>query len=315
MAFDLSALTAYTDEQSRDLLIRSQFKTKTAQYATKHEKVKSSKNLHKIGGGIYFQDGTNCGWNASGGTDFTDRTLTTYPMKINEEYCIRDMEDYWTQILLNAGQEYSESDMPEAVRVAKLGEVAEAIETADWNGNTTSGTGNNAFYNGIRRIISVAGTATEANVAAYYGTPATEITQALIVAETDAMVKAYAATVPGNMGKQGNYLFMGRDKFMLLVFAYREKNYFGFNGTTDQGNDEMRLLGTNITIVAVDGLNGVDEMYLFNRDNFHIGMDGSGEDDAFKMWYQDKEELVYMKMRLRRGVQFAYPNEVVTFIV
>jgi hypothetical protein len=315
MAFDLSALTAYTDEQSRDLLIASQFKSKTAQYATKHMKVKSSKNLHKIGGGIFFQDGTSCGWNASGGTDFTDRTLTTYPIKINEEYCIRDLEDYWTQILLNAGQEYSESDMPEAVRVAKLGEVMEAVETADWNGNTATGAGNNAFYNGIRKIISDAGTATEANVTAYYGTPATAISQSTVVGATDAMIKAYAATVPGNMGKTGNYIFMSRDAFMNLVFAYREKNYFGYNGTNDQGNDEMRILGTNITAIAVDGLNGVAEMYMFNTENFHIGMDGEGEEDAFITWYQPKEELVYMKLRFRRGVQFAYPEEVVTFIV
>lgn len=315
MAFDLSALTAYTDEQARELLIRSQFKTKTALYATKHEKVKSSKNLHKIGGGIYFQDGTNCGWNASGGTDFTDRTLTTYPVKINEEYCIRDMEDYWTQILLNAGQEYSESDMPEAVRVAKLGEVMEALETADWSGDTTGGAGNNSHYNGIRTIIADAGTATEANVAAYYGTPATSLTQSTIVGATDALIKAAVANFPAMLSKPDVKIFMGRDQFMNLVFAYREKNYFGYNGTNDQGQDEMRILGTNITAVAVDGLNGIEEMYLMQTSNLHLGVDASGEEDAFITWYQPKEELVYMKIRFRRGWQIAYPNEVIQFTV
>lgn len=316
MGFDVSALSNYSDEQSKDLVIRSQFATKTAKFATKHVKVKSSKKIQKLAATVYLQDGDGCGYTSTGDVDLTQATLTTYPIKFNQDFCIRDLEDKWTQILLSAGQEYTEADMPGAVRSAILGELGELFEKADWQGDTGSGNPNLNKYNGIIKIVADAGDATDANNATYYGVAATVLDQTTMVGATDAMMKAFNAVVPGSAGKPTVKIFMGREKFDSLRIAYREKNYFGFNGTTDQGNDEMRILGSNYIAVAVDGLNTINKMYMLDTNNLHIGMDGEGEDEKFDMWLDPStRETVKSRMRLRRGWCIPYTDEVVTFII
>ena len=316
MGFDVSALSNYSDEQSKNLVIRSQFANKTANFATKHIKVKSSKKVQKLAATVYMQDGDGCGYTSTGSVDLTQATLTTYPIKFNQDFCVRDLESKWTQILLNAGQEYSEVDMPAAIRAAILGEFGELFEKADWKGSTASGDPNLNRYNGIIKIVADAGDATEANVVAYYGTPATALNATTMSGAVDAMCKAFNANVPGSAGKATVKIFMGREKFDSLRVAYRNANYFGFNGTNDQGNDEMRVLGSNYTCVAVDGLNGIDKMYMIDSDNLHIGMDGEGEEEKLDMWLDPStRETIKSKMRLRRGWCIPYTDEVITFII
>ena len=316
MGFDVSALSNYSDEQSKELVTRSQFATKTAKFATKHIKVKSSKKIQKLGATVYMQDGDGCAYTSTGNVDLSQATLTTTRIKFNQDFCIQELEDKWTQILLQAGQQYTEADMPAEIRKVILGEFGELFEKADWQGDTTSGNPNLNRYNGIIKLISNGGDATEANVSAYYGTPATVLDQTTIVAATDAMMKAFNAVVPGSAGKTTVKIFMGREKFDALRIAYREKNYFGFNGTTDQGNDEMRILGSNYMAVAVDGLNGINKMFMIDTVNLHIGMDGDAEDEKLDMWLDPStRETIKSKMRLRRGWCIPYTDEVVTFII
>lgn len=317
MAFDVSALTNYTDEQSKELLFKAQFKGKLAQYATKHTKVKSSKNLHKISGGIFLQAGGTCDFNASGDTAFTDTTLTTYPFKVEEEYCFHELEDKWTQILLNAGQQYSESDMPLAMREMKVNEIAQVLSIADWLGDITSGNPNLNRYDGLVKKITDSGSAVEANNTTYYGTAATAIDQSTVINAIRAMVKAFAATAPALAGKATVKIFVNRTIFNHLVFAYLEKNYFSFNGTADQGVNELPLLGTNYKVIVDDGLNtGAEQMYMFDTDQLHLGVDGDNEDEDVVYWIDpSNRKTVRMRAEARRGWAMTFYDQVITFTV
>ena len=66
MAFDLTALTAYIEDQDFPILSACQAKGITASLVTKQAGIKGSSNLNNLATDVVFQDGDNCTRSASG---------------------------------------------------------------------------------------------------------------------------------------------------------------------------------------------------------------------------------------------------------
>jgi heat shock protein HslJ len=96
------------------------------------------------------------GFNASGTTIFTQRTITTKAVKFEEIMCLRDLETKWTQILLKNGQRYSEADVPGVIVDEITKKIMARLEVADWQGDTASGNAYINRYDGLAKIIKAA---------------------------------------------------------------------------------------------------------------------------------------------------------------
>lgn len=312
MGFTVSSLTNYVNEQSTDLLVALQFEGETAALANVQTGVKSAAALQILTNTPVPQDGSTCGFNASGDTAFTQRTLTTAAVKYQDSLCLRTLESKWTQLLLKRGQNYTENDVPGKIIDDIIDQINRINETADWQGDTTSISSFLNRYDGLIKIIKAAtGTTTATAVAG----PVTTSNVRTIVGNIVAAIGTKAVLV----GNPNVKIFMGYD----IAELYRQKiftdNLFHVNGQGDQKG--MFAEGSVHQIVPVHGLDGLgsnsgDNPFIFAFDpdrNLYLGVDMENEHEDAKMWYSQDDDLVKYSFRFRRGWQIAFPSEIVEY--
>ncbi len=88
MAFNVSALADYTEQNEALLVTSSVLGAKTASLIKSAGNVmvgvKSSETINIMDTDAIFQSGASCGFNASGSTSFTQRTVNVGKIKFNE---------------------------------------------------------------------------------------------------------------------------------------------------------------------------------------------------------------------------------------
>lgn len=313
MAFTVSSLTDYINQNSTQLLVRSFYENKSSQYyGTVMTGVKLTDAIQLFAVTGYPQADTACSFTASGDVAFTQRNITVNPIKYQDTLCLKDLRAKWTQHLLRKGA-WGESEVPtfeSDIADALVALVREHIEIADWQGNTASGSAVIKMYDGFIKIIDAAGTAINGNTGNI--TTATGITSGAS-GNADTIVNAVADARTENMKtKAGSILFMGTDTFDKYVNTLMLKNFFHIDVSTDQ-NYEMTIPGKNIKIVGVPGLSGTNRMFLGAAENFVLGTDMENDFEDFRMWYSQDDDNVKYTIRFKRGVQVAYPSQIVQF--
>ena len=147
MAFSIGSLGAYTRQAVEPLLTSAIFGAKTQEMIAKSgivlTKVKSAEAIPLMDTDAFFQTDA-CGWDPSGTTTFTQRTVTVGKIKIEEALCPKTLETSFIQEAMRAGSTY-ESFEPSAWEAAytnrKNERIASQLETAIWQGDTSSGNG------------------------------------------------------------------------------------------------------------------------------------------------------------------------------
>lgn len=302
MGFNVSALADYVDQTRTELLTAAQFESETAGYANVQTGIKSSAALQILTNTPVPQDGTACGFNASGDTAFSQRLLTTAAIKYQDALCLRTLEAKWTQHLLKKGQKYDESDLPKAILDDIVSQINRINETADWSGDTTSGSAYLNRYDGLRKIIKAATNEVVATPSTYNATNARAIIQNVISLLPAAL-----------MGDPDVVLFMGYDMAEIYRVALMNANLYH---VPTRSGDQTGILaeGSVHKIVPVHGLDGTNEIYALNPDrNLYLGVDMEDEEEKADLWYSKDDDLVKYSFRFRRGWQVAFPAEIVRY--
>lgn len=306
MAFDVSALTNYVDQTSTDLLVAAQFQPETASMIGLQTGIKSAAALQLLSTNAVMQDGSSCGFNASGDVTFSQRTLTTAAIKFQDTLCPRTLETKWTQLLLKKGQNYTEADIPKIIVDNILGGIKQRLEVADWQGDTTSVSAYLNRYDGLIKIIGAA-SPVSATASTYNSTNARAIVKNIIL--------NIPATLKGNSAVK---IFMGYDAAEIYRQALMDANLFHVAvGSGDQKN--ILAEGSVHEIVPVHGLDGLYSVsgqaciFAFNPENAVLGVDMENEEEQAKMWYSMDDDNVKYSFRFRRGVQIAYGSEIVQY--
>src|SRR3989337_1815906 len=128
MGLNVAGLSNYTNQESTDLFIQKVTTMKTAGYLKKLPNVKSSFAFHLMLTTPIIQDGSGCGFTASGDVQLTDRTISTYQVKFQDTICLRTLEAKWTQHLLSPGQDYSDSQIPVVIMSNLADEISNRME-------------------------------------------------------------------------------------------------------------------------------------------------------------------------------------------
>lgn len=313
MGFTVSSLTNYVNEQNTELLTAMQFAGETADLANIQTGIKSAEALQILTNSPVPQDGTNCGFNASGDSAFTQRILTTSPVKYQDSLCPRALETKWTQLLLKKGQHYTEADIPGKILEDVKLQIIRRNEVMDWQGDTTAGSAFLNRYDGMIKIIKAAtGTITATAVAG----PVTISNVRTIMQNVVAAISSSAVLV----GNPDVKILVGYD----IAELYRQKifidNLYHVNGQGDQKG--MMAEGSVHQIVPVHGLDGLgsssgDNPFIFALDpnrNMYLGVDMEGEEEDARVWVDGSDgETVKYSFRFRRGWQIAFPQEIVEY--
>lgn len=313
MAFDVSALANYTKENEALLVTSSVLGAKTASLIKAQGNVmvgvKSSEKINIMDTDAIFQAGGTCGFNASGTTTFTQRTVTVGKIKVNESLCPKSLESKYLQKALPEGSRYDSIAFAAEYSDKKAARIAAQLETAIWQGDTASVNVNLNKFDGLVKLIG--SSAVEANNTTYYGTPATSITSANVVAIVDALYRAIPAQV---VSADDITIFMSQDVFRLYTIALKNANMFNysFDGKADS---EFFLPGTSVKVVATPGLNNITKLYAARLSNLFLGTDLLNEEERFEVFYAKEADEVRFVSEFKMGVNVAFLDEVASFII
>lgn len=315
MALSFSGISAYTKQEIAPLLTEAVFAAKTQSLIKGGgillPKTKSSVAVPKIATNANFQVDA-CGWNPSGTTTLSQATVTVGKIKMEEAICPKDFEAYFSQEALKAGSTYEDfgwADFQKKFTEQKNKMIAKQLEVGLWLGDTGSASENLKRFDGLIKIID-AGSPVDANVSGYVsGGPLSTLTAANIVSALNGVYKAIPVEI---IDADDLKVFVGNDTYRLAVMAYQALNLYNYKVDGD-ASQTFIIPGTNVELVAVNGLNGTGDIYATTLSNIAMAFDLEAEEENYKIWYsQDTNEVRY-RVAFKLGVGVAYTTLCVKF--
>lgn len=300
--YDVSALPTYTKQDAASLIFAKVYsESDTAKYATIQTGIKSSETINIVTTeGVWQTQG--CSFNASGTTDFSQRTITVGKMKVDLQWCERDLEPYYLQEAMKAGGNYDSLTFNTKIVEDVMQKIKKRQEIALWQASTNHTDQYLKHFDGFIKIIGAA-----SGVLSYSGTAWSE-------ANSRTVVRGILDAIPNDVYTAGEVvIFMGQD----MVRSYRRKlsidNLYHVNV---QGSDDNTVLAenTNVKIIGVAGLNGQNKAYAIEPSNMYIGTDMMNEQEKVEMWFSQDDRVVKFTTEWKTGVNIAFPSRIVKYL-
>ena len=307
MAFNVSSLPNYVEQQEYPLLFKSLFSAKTMQLFRKQPGVKGQAAINIFDQDVVFQPG-GCGFNPSGSTTLSQRTIVTAFMKVDKSYCPDDLRNYYLQAQLSPGSYEEEIPFEQEFAEKQAEVIAVQIETALWQSDKNSTAPNLSYFDGFVKVISGSG----AYQTGSYHVSASSGFAALSGSGVFNVVQGVWSAIPAAVIDQEDVaVFCGRDVFTLYQQYLVSANLYHYVGDADK-NVQVTIPASGLKLIALNGLNGTYKIYAGRMSNFVIGVDV--EDDStskFKMWWDESTQTVKFTCKWTVGVNVAFPAEIV----
>jgi hypothetical protein len=302
-SYDVSGLTAYTDETRQDLIVRSVTEAQTLQYIAIQQGIKGTEALNIMDDSIVYQAG-ECTMANSGNTVFTQRDIAVETLGYMKSFCQKDLAGFWAQIALTPGAMAEDKNLPFEAQITDylLKLHAFELDKLIWKGNKVSGSGNLAFMNGFCKLLTTAAGCVDLNP-----------TAVATLSASNAYDVFYAcfSNTPANVAESQDFVaFCGRESFNFLLKNLVDLNLFNYDPSVIGTMDEILLPGTNMRVVKVNGLNGKDNIYTGRSSHFVFGTDLSSDFESYDLWYSFDDDLIYLRSKFRAGVQVPFLNNV-----
>ena len=298
--FNVSGLTTYV-ETNKDVLIKNLVlglaKGDTIRNLRKQLGVKTKERLNYLDVDPAIQDGSACGFNASGSTVFTEREIETAQMKAQDQYCDKDLLGKFAEYQVKIAANKDAADMPFEGEI--INEVVEGIneklEKLVWQGAKS----NSDLIDGF---LTQAEGADSASTITVTGSSATTIYN---------RVKAVIEAIPEDILDKA-VVFISPANYRKLGFELVEN--FKYNADLFNGKIEDRDVffpGTEVRIHKTLGLKGSDKIYASAWENMVYGADLENDQEKVRFWYDDNSELFKYSIHWNSGVKTLYPDMVV----
>lgn len=301
--YDVSGLAAYVDEQRDQLTVRAVTEAKTLQYITIQEGVKGSEEIKLLDDSIVYQAG-DCSMTPSGDTVFTDRAIAVETLGFMKSFCNKDLAGFWTQLGLRPGAMAEDKNLPFEQQIIDylLKLHSYELDKLIWKGNKSTGTGNLQWMNGFRQFLTTANGCVDLNTASTASISASNA--------YDVFYACFENTV-ANVAESSDFVcFTGRENFNFLIKDLVDQNFFHYSPATIATMDEVIVPGTNMRVVKVNGLNGLDNIYTGRASEFVFGTDLRSDFDNFELWYSQDDDVLYLRSKFRAGVQVPFLNQI-----
>lgn len=290
MAYNVTELPAYVEQHASDLLAKSVFDASSVKYLTIQTGVKGDTTLNLVDVDVTFQDGDACGFDASGDDKFTQRTLSPYHLKVNKEWCDKDMLGKYAQYQVVTAATGKKLPFEEDLMNGVTSGIAEGIESYIWGGDDHAG----GLVNGIHEAPS-----------ANHVTATSDIW---------ADTKAAYLKLPANvLGKSDLMGYMAPSDFEKLVLQLTDLNLYHYNPTDEAG--VITMPGTNVKIARIAGLTGSNVKLAFARkSNMFYGVDTESDSTDFDLWYSKDNRTFRLAVEFNVASQVAFPEEITAVI-
>lgn len=299
MAFNVSQITAFTDETSQALITKAVLKGRTLDYVTVVPGIKGTQALNIMDNTITIS-AEACGWNPAGNVAFTQRDITVTALKVNDALCPATLEAYWVGQKMKAGYA-DDAQLGPVLANSYVEKVQVANESNYWlgvKGSTAVGVPNK--IDGFLEVLSGE---------AYVGVTASAgpFTVSTIKDKVDLMINA-APEVLSTFSDLT--MFMSIGDFRLYTQAIAEKNYFAVPANVGTALEFVNPIN-GVRFVGIAGLAGSSKLILTYASNLVVGTDLDNEEEKFDIWYSMDNQEVRVAMHYKIGTQVQFPELVV----
>lgn len=296
MAYDVSALGSYTKENAESLIYKQIAQGTTASLMTLQPGIKSAETINIVASRAVWQAGGSCGFNASGDTTFSQRTLTVGKIKLNMQWCEKDLEPKYLQGAMKAGSKYDMLTFEQEIIGDIVQNISKDLEVAIWQGDTGSANVYLNKFDGLIKIINDASNEITATPSVWSVANSRTALQAVYAALTDDMLANPKLKV-----------FMGLSEARDYRMKLGIDNLYHITGA----EGKLYLENTDVEIVPVLGLSGTKKIYAIATDNMVLGTDLANEQEKFDLFFAKEADVIRFVDEFKYGVQIAFPDQVV----
>jgi len=281
MAFDLTALTAYTDENSLDLIAKAVLNTDLmGEIDLRTGLSAGTVAINLMDGDLNVAD-LACGWNPSGDVDFSQVDITIRDKQVKMALCPQDLRDYWMSQRMSPSANLESVPFEEVIADYYIKRVKKYNESYLIAGD---GTGT-----GIKDQVTGANGATVPAGAAAW-TLANCVDQALDLFDAiDESVK----------DRDDLIMIVSPANFNTLRRGLVAQNFYHY----EQGDGRtLDLPGANIKVVKTSGLTGSNYVCAGPAE-FIVAATGLEDDmSIMRFFYDEGEDTVKFTAKWRLGV-------------
>jgi hypothetical protein len=87
-------------------------------------------------------------------------------------------------------------------------------------------------------------------------------------------------------------------------------NFFHYSPAQIATMEEIIVPGTDMRVVKVPGLNGLDNIYTGKASHFVFGTDLSSDFDNYDLWFSQDDDVIYIRSKFRAGVQVPFLDQI-----
>ena len=281
--FDISALPAYTDQLSLDLISKAVLKTDLLDYVDLRSGFTSGTVAINLVDADLPVSALSCGWTSDGEVTYSQVNVTIESLQSKTEMCIEDLRSVYQSAFMNAGTGNDFIPFEEVISESYADKLRKYNEGFLINGFGAT-TGLKA------QITSANGAQLQGGVpAAWTATNAVE--QALDL---------YDAIAEEVKDRDDLIMVVSPDAYRALVRGLVASNLFHYDSVS--GNDVVILPGTNITVVKSSGLVGSDYKFAGPGKMILAATGLTDELDNFRFFYDEASDVMKFRAAWRLGV-------------
>lgn len=286
MAIIKTSLPAYV-EQDNTLISKAVLGAKSANLFTLQTDVKGDTALNLLVTDVTLQDGSACGFTPDGNSTLSQRIINAKPLKVNMEWCEKDILGIWAQKYVKANAQDKELEFEKEFVEGVIAKVNESVEKMIYQGDSS----NAGEFDGLNKILAAAGTV--------------KVTAGATKWET---VKKMYAALPEEAIADDTVILVSAGDFRGLVQELIAANLYHYN--ENDGAGEIYLPGTNVRVIAVNGLNGTNHMIAGRLSNIFYGTDMMNDQEKFDLWFSNDNRTFRLAIEFIAGVQVAFPDQI-----
>lgn len=297
MAFNVSGLSAYVQENRDNILRKVVLEGDTISRMSKQLGVKTSERLHYFNLDPVIQDGKGCGFRASGSTNITEKDIETAAFKVNDQWCNDDLLGKYAEYLVRYGADANAENLAfeQLISDELVKNINKKMETLVWQGATSAHSGTDLIDGLLTQAENDANT-----IDVTFGTGDTLYDK----------VKAVIMAIPEEILDDA-VVFVSPANFRSLVFELLEMNNFHISPEEIE-KGEFYFPGTSIAVHKTIGLTGVnDKIYASTWANMVYAADMLDDKEELRFWFSDDDDLHKVKVKWNAGVATYFSDYVV----
>lgn len=299
MAFNVTGLGSWINENSQDLIQTAILESNTIQAVTLMPGVKYKEQIKFLDGDALIQAAA-CGTpTTSGTTTLTDKDVEVKSLMVYEETCPEDFSTTSLQLSMKPGWN---TEIPFEAQYAdlKVKKLQAGLEVQLWANQAASTTT-------IQGWIHQAEADSDVNDRTFVWSGST-FTASDYMNEVYGMIADLPEAIQGFTDLT---LFVGPEISRKMTQQFVITGNYHIDYVDNDGNSDWYFPGTNVLVKPVNGLASTNSVFLTPASNLIVATDLQNEFEQFKLWYSEDDLLVKFLQTFKLGVSYYFGTYIV----